>query len=93
MKALIVALALLVPASSALTSAPDLSITGYILIGHPCSKEAEVLLVVFNDGSFTYLPVADIHPTWHEPLAQIRQNLPHHQILIKGPFDACPTRS
>jgi hypothetical protein len=92
LKALIVAALLFIPIS-AKPDNNDITVTGYILIAQACDKEAEWLMLVFSDGSFVYIRVADIHSDWYERLAVVRQNMPLHQVIVRGPYDGCPTVS
>jgi hypothetical protein len=93
MKALLVASLLLISACSAHTPSEPYP-TGYILIGHPCSHIAEMVLLVFSDGSFVYIGIDDLLSLSDEMqayLVSVRNALPENEIYIKGPFDTCPT--
>lgn len=91
MKALLVMLALIIPAS--VLPSETKTVTGYLLIAHHCSTVGEAVILVFSDGSFLAERVERIPEHAWEELAKIRMNAQTLSVLINGPFDSCPTRS
>lgn len=93
MKALILALLLLIPASAQLESEPLPQTVTYMLIGHPCSDNAEWVLLIFADASWMLIPVAYVDDEIAAQLAVLRRHVPNRQVLVRGPYRTCPPQA
>lgn len=91
MKALVATLALLIPAS--VLPSETKHVTGYIVVAHHCAQLGEVVVLIFNDGTFLAERAENIPEGAWINLANIRRQATDLTIVIKGPFDSCPTRS